>query len=159
MTCNRLQQFDLSHYHGYCNFLCTRSRQSKWADVESEGKKGETRKAGSAGGWTLRYDRSRVITVTFLYLLRHCPCRSALISAPDNWQRASASNSLTWTFYYFIFRLAHPTCHEKNPSDPSLSPIPSLKWTCVMSDKTDFPSKRQSQKRLPSVIVNLDVFV
>lgn len=35
----------------------------KWADGGGEGEGRE----GSAGGWTLRYDGSAVITVTFLY--------------------------------------------------------------------------------------------
>lgn len=45
--------------------------------------------AGSAEGWTLRYEGSGVITVTFLYLPRRCPCLPTLISALGDWQPTS----------------------------------------------------------------------
>lgn len=96
MTCSHLQHFHVSHYHGYCNFLRARYQQ---VHVGRGRRGGEGRGGGSAGGWTLRYDGSAVITVTFLYLPQRCPCRATSISACGDWQpHRGPSNNPAWTF-------------------------------------------------------------
>lgn len=69
--------------------ISTEPDTSKWKWADGGGRGGEEGRGGSAGGWTLRYDGSTIITVTFLHPPRHCPCRPTLISAYCDWQPTS----------------------------------------------------------------------